>query len=94
MGAWGAGGDNGARRYGTAAEGDHISGESLRSVSGVTSELSMQEREQRGVEYDERNRQRTTAGRRRLFLARKERHGAMNGHRQRTWAQPRHGFHE
>ena len=38
----------------------------------------MQEREQRGVEYDERNRQRTTAGRRRLFLARKERHGAMN----------------
>lgn len=53
----------------------------------------MQEREQRGVEYDERNKQRTTAGRRRLFLARKERHGAMNGHRQRTWAQPRHGFH-
>lgn len=40
----------------------------------------MQEREQRGVEDDERNRQRTTAGRRRLFLARKERQGAMNGH--------------
>jgi len=80
MGAWGVGGDTGGRRNGKAAEGDNISGDSIRNVSGVTSEPTMQERKSAVMRLTSESSQRTTAGLRRLLLARKERHGAMNGH--------------